>query len=261
MPASRTGRLRCLQRRRGWRRARLRSRSGSMPRKASLAPSSTMTASTSSVSDPVEPVARRPRRIARDPGIDDPDIVAPGFERRFELGREGLAGIDARSPPSDCRQRREYVTCLAPKAGDAARSKSRSKTIVTADQHARIRQRTALTTSKSWLDKPRSPPHLPSPCPSRLISLENVHLTLPSRAGPVEILRGVDLSVNAGRGARHRRAVGIGQDHLADGDRRARTGQFRQHHGHRHRISTARARMRSPPSGATRSASCSSPSI
>jgi putative ABC transport system ATP-binding protein len=34
--------------------------------------------------------------------------------------------------------------------------------------------------------------------PIPLISLENVRLTLPSRAGAVEILRGADLSVNAG---------------------------------------------------------------
>jgi putative ABC transport system ATP-binding protein len=36
-----------------------------------------------------------------------------------------------------------------------------------------------------------------------MISLKDVHLTLPSRAGPVEILRGADLGVNAGE------AVGI----------------------------------------------------
>ena len=47
-------------------------------------------------------------------------------------------------------------------------------------------------------------------------------LTLPSRAGAVDILRGVDLSVNAGRGARHCRAVGLRQDHAADGHRRPR---------------------------------------
>jgi putative ABC transport system ATP-binding protein len=39
--------------------------------------------------------------------------------------------------------------------------------------------------------------------PNPLIALENVRLTLPSRAGAVEILRGADLSVNAGE------AIGI----------------------------------------------------
>ena len=36
------------------------------------------------------------------------------------------------------------------------------------------------------------------PMPQSAVSLKNVRLTLSSRAGPVEILRGVDLSVNAG---------------------------------------------------------------
>ena len=30
------------------------------------------------------------------------------------------------------------------------------------------------------------------------IKLDDVHVTLPSRAGPVDILRGIDLSVTAG---------------------------------------------------------------
>ncbi|WP_368904719.1 ABC transporter ATP-binding protein [Taklimakanibacter lacteus] len=34
--------------------------------------------------------------------------------------------------------------------------------------------------------------------PDPIVSLENVHLTLPSRAGPVDILRGIDLSVRPG---------------------------------------------------------------
>jgi putative ABC transport system ATP-binding protein len=34
--------------------------------------------------------------------------------------------------------------------------------------------------------------------PAPIISLDNVHLTLPSRAGPVDILRGIDLSVAPG---------------------------------------------------------------
>jgi putative ABC transport system ATP-binding protein len=34
--------------------------------------------------------------------------------------------------------------------------------------------------------------------PAPIISLDNVHLTLPSRAGPVDILRGIDLTVAAG---------------------------------------------------------------
>lgn len=34
--------------------------------------------------------------------------------------------------------------------------------------------------------------------PASIISLDNVHLTLPSRAGPVDILRGVDLAVARG---------------------------------------------------------------
>ena len=35
--------------------------------------------------------------------------------------------------------------------------------------------------------------------PSPVAQLENVELTLPSRAGPVDILRGVSLSVPSGR--------------------------------------------------------------
>ncbi len=44
---------------------------------------------------------------------------------------------------------------------------------------------------------------MPSPEPPSLISLKNVHLTLPSKAGPVHILRGVDFSARPGE------AIGI----------------------------------------------------
>jgi putative ABC transport system ATP-binding protein len=50
----------------------------------------------------------------------------------------------------------------------------------------------------SALDKPRRLTHLAQGMASPLISLENVRLTLPSRAGPVEILRGADLLVEPG---------------------------------------------------------------
>ncbi len=39
--------------------------------------------------------------------------------------------------------------------------------------------------------------------PSALLTLTDVHLTLPSRAGPVDILRGIDFAAEAGE------AVGV----------------------------------------------------
>src|SRR5688572_23812336 len=47
------------------------------------------------------------------------------------------------------------------------------------------------------MDNLKPPSHLGA-MPAPLISLTDVHLTLPSRAGPVDILRGVDLTVAPG---------------------------------------------------------------
>ena len=44
-----------------------------------------------------------------------------------------------------------------------------------------------------------------------LVVLEDVHLTLGSAAGPVNILRGVSLEIEAGETVALRRPVGLGQ--------------------------------------------------
>ena len=75
--------------------------------------------------------------------------------------------------------------------------------------------------------------------PNPIVSLKDVRLTLASRAGPVEILRGVDLDI-ARRSHRHRGPVGVGQDVAADGHRRPRTGDGRQGAGRRPRLRGAR---------------------
>ena len=62
--------------------------------------------------------------------------------------------------------------------------------------------------------------------PNPLISLDNVRLTLPSRAGAVEILRGADLSVKSGDAIGIVGPSGSGKTTLADGDCRARTGEL-----------------------------------
>ena len=50
-----------------------------------------------------------------------------------------------------------------------------------------------------------------------LIDLQNVRLTLTSRAGPVDILRGVDLKIGRGQSVAILGSLGFGQNLAADG--------------------------------------------
>ena len=54
-----------------------------------------------------------------------------------------------------------------------------------------------------------------------MIALDDVHLTLGSAAGPVPILRGLNLTVDSRRGGRRGRPVRLRQVDHARGDRRA----------------------------------------
>jgi putative ABC transport system ATP-binding protein len=91
------------------------------------------------------------------------------------------------------------------------------------------------------------------------VSLKDVHLTLPSRAGNVDILRGVDLTVRPGEALGIVGPSGSGKTTLLmviAGLERASRGEVTI----AGQSLPARARTSLPPSGATISESCSSPS-
>ena len=169
---------------------------GSSPRSASLAPSSMMTAFTSGVSDQSRRGQPVRCRIAGNTGIDDFQVGIFGFQRRFELRRKGLFG-GRPSPRSGCRPAPGCVTGLAYDGRLCRDEKKQNETVNNSKASSQHRDgrtpassrvsRQITGTSSSLLPMTTSPGHCP-----------RSHPHLASRAGPVEILKGVDLAVAPG---------------------------------------------------------------
>ena len=75
--------------------------------------------------------------------------------------------------------------------------------------------------------RPRSPRPRRDP-PAPLVRIRNLHLTVPSAAGPVNILRGIDLDIARGEAVGPGRPLRVRQDQPADGARRAGARHRRQ---------------------------------
>ena len=73
---------------------------------------------------------------------------------------------------------------------------------------------------------------------STLVSIRDVHKSFDHMGRKLEVLRGIDLDIDAGRGGRHRRAVGRRQEHAPALHRHARLA---------HRAARSRWRARTSP--------------
>src|SRR5437762_2949354 len=143
---------------------------------------------------PIEPFRCGGAGVARHPGIGDHDIVTARLQSRFEPGRKGVGRIKAKA----CRQavaERQDMEGLCRKR---QRCEEDGQEDEETESHI-LQVGTPCDNSKSPADMDNSTglSHL-EPMPAPIISLENVHLTLSSRAGPVDILRGIDLTVQSG---------------------------------------------------------------
>ena len=58
-----------------------------------------------------------------------------------------------------------------------------------------------------------------------LLEVESLSKSYPGPEGPAEVLRGVDLTLDAGSDAGADRRIGLGQEHAAASRRRARHGR------------------------------------
>ncbi len=193
----------------------------SRPRSMSLAPSSTITPSTSSPS--AQPMRASPPAVVS-PETPPLITVTSGAPLRvqpgLELRHEALAPRAGRRRRSANRRRRGCAPPPPPGRPAPAPAASAS---------ARLRIALRAPYARDGAAAGRGRVHMSSP----VIALEDVALTLMGNAGPVNILRGVTLEVAPRRDARPRRPVGLGQVVAADADGRARDRDRRA--GHRAR--------------------------
>jgi putative ABC transport system ATP-binding protein len=144
---------------------------------------------------PVEPLGTGGRGVARHPSIGDHDVVTPGLEGGFEPGRKGLSGLEAETSGQAVAEGQNMDGLrLERRSGEKKAQKKRE----IPESHV-SKVGIPYDNGKSWddMDNSKLPSHL-GQMPAPLISLQDVHLTLKSRAGPVDILRGIDLTVAAG---------------------------------------------------------------
>ena len=238
MPVSSTGMCRAA------RRSRIAVRfvsvsAGSTPRSPSFAPSSTMAASAPSPSDQSSR-ASPPAEVSPDTAPSMMlHVVAVGMQRGCKLRLEALGAAAGRS--------RRTANRRAPAAGPAPRRRAAGSTRASAMMAFRHRPRTPYGAAMDATP--------PSPVP--LVQVRNLHLTVPSAAGPVNILRGIDLDIAAGEAVGIVGPVRLRQDQPADGARRAWSAPAREPSCWPGRRSRRWMRTRWPACGARRSASCS----
>jgi putative ABC transport system ATP-binding protein len=149
---------------------------------------------------PVQPLERGRSGVAGNAGIHHRDIVSARLQRRFKLRRERLILRQAESRGQTVAERDDH---LRPRlCRDSLRRKPKG-----CDQKGEDKDEalhlfdlfTLLYCRSAWhLSAHRSMEQQLKQHKQAAIKLDDLHVTLPSRAGPVAILRGIDLAVPEG---------------------------------------------------------------